>query len=63
MDLFLGSGTTLIACEKTGRTSYAAELMPEYCDVVVTRWQNFTGKDATLETGETFKERSIAQAN
>jgi DNA modification methylase len=62
MDLFLGSGTTLIACEKTGRTSYAAELMPEYCDVVVTRWQNFTGKDATLETGETFKERSIAQA-
>ena len=63
LDLFGGSGSTLIAAHSMGRTTYCMELDAIYVDVAVTRWQNFTGKDATLETGETFKERSIAQAN
>ncbi len=54
---FAGSGSTLIACEKTGRLCYTMELSPQYCDVVVKRWQNFTGKKATLEsTGQKFDE-------
>ena len=60
---FSGSGTTIIAAEMTGRCCHAIELSPSYVDIAVARWENFTGKDATLETGETFKERSIAQAN
>jgi len=55
IDLFGGSGSTLIACEKTNRINYSMELDPKYCDVIVKRWQEFTGKEATLEsTGETF---------
>ena len=55
LDLFGGSGSTLIACEKTGRQARLMELDPRYCDVIVKRWQAFTGKQATLEsTGETF---------
>ncbi len=50
VDLFGGSGSTLIACEKTGRKCYTMELSPHYCDVIVKRWQEFTGKKATLET-------------
>jgi DNA modification methylase len=54
-DLFGGSGTTLIACEKTFRYCRMMELDPRYCDVIVKRWQQFTGKTATLEaTGEPF---------
>jgi len=54
---FSGSGTTLVACEKTGRRCYALELEPKYCDVAVRRWQNFTGQQATLEAdGRTFDE-------
>ena len=45
-DPFLGSGTTLIACEQTGRTCYGMELDPHYCDVIVKRWEAFTGKQA-----------------
>ena len=57
LDLFGGSGSTLIACEKTGRKSINMELDPKYCDVIVKRWQEFTGKQATLEaTGRTFDE-------
>jgi DNA modification methylase len=63
LDIFAGSGSTLIGCEKAKRLCFSIEMDPIYVDVAVTRWQNFTGKDATLETGETFKERSIAQAN
>tara|TARA_R100001086_G_C11730259_1_gene229470 strand:- start:30 stop:713 length:684 start_codon:yes stop_codon:yes gene_type:complete len=63
LDLFGGSGSTLVAAHSVERIAYCMELDPVYVDVAVTRWQNFTGKDATLETGETFKERSIAQAN
>jgi len=45
---FSGSGTTIIAGEMTGRCIYAMELSPEYCDVAVERWQNFTGEEAIL---------------
>ena len=54
-DGFGGSGSTLIACEKTGRQARLMELDPRYCDVIVKRWQQFTGKTAKLEgTGEPF---------
>lgn len=49
LDLFGGSGSTLIACEKIGRHARLMELDPIYCDVIVKRWENFTGKKATLE--------------
>jgi DNA modification methylase len=56
-DPFLGSGTTLIAGETEGRPVYGMEIDPKYCDVIVTRWQEFTGKDAVLESsGQTFNE-------
>lgn len=55
IDFFGGSGSTLIACEKTGRDCGMIELDPKYCDVIVKRWQEFTGKEAVhAETGETF---------
>ena len=46
-DPFLGSGTTLIAAEKTGRKCYGMELDPKYCDVIVKRWEDFTGQKAS----------------
>lgn len=49
LDLFGGSGSTLIACEKTGRKARLMELDPKYCDVIVKRWEDFTGKKARLE--------------
>ena len=52
IDLFLGSGSTLIACEKTKRICYGLELDPKYCDVIIKRWENFTGKKAELENGQ-----------
>jgi DNA modification methylase len=56
-DPFVGSFTTGIACETTGRACHAIELSPAYVDVAVTRWQNFTGHAAILEaSGETFIE-------
>jgi DNA modification methylase len=51
-DSFLGSGSTLIACEKTNRKCYGIELDPKYCDVIMKRWENFTGKKAELENGQ-----------
>lgn len=55
LDLFGGSGSTLIACEKTGRAARLMELDERYADVIVRRWQDFTGQKATLEsTGQTF---------
>jgi DNA modification methylase len=48
VDLFGGSGSTLIACEKVGRKARLMELDPKYCDVIVTRWEQFTGKKAVL---------------
>ena len=47
---FTGSGSTLIAAEKTNRKCYGMELDPKYCDVIVKRWEDFTGKKATLKT-------------
>jgi DNA modification methylase len=50
IDFFGGSGSTLIAAEKTGRNCYMMELDPKYCDVIVKRWEDFTGKKAELIT-------------
>jgi len=57
LDLFGGSGSTLIASEIMKRSARIMELDPKYCDVIVTRWEEFTGKEAVLESnGLTFKE-------
>lgn len=48
LDLFGGSGSTMIACEKLGRKARLMELDPKYCDVIVKRWEDFTGKTAKL---------------
>lgn len=56
-DPFLGSGTTLIACEMEGRACHGLELNSAYCDVIIKRWQDFTGKTAVhAETGLPFNE-------
>ena len=55
LDSFAGSGTTAIACEKYNRRARLMELDPKYCDVIIKRWQDFTGKQAVLlSTDETF---------
>jgi DNA modification methylase len=51
LDLFGGSGSTLIACEKLSRKAFVMELDPKYCDVIVKRWEDFTGKKAELING------------
>lgn len=51
LDLFGGSGSTLIACEKTQRRCFMMELDPHYCDVIVARWEKYTGKKAELLDG------------
>ena len=57
-DPFLGSGTTLIAAEMTGRSCHGLELHPPYCDVIIKRWQDFTGESAKLESdGESFDQK------
>lgn len=62
LDLFGGSGSTLIACEKTGRHARLMELEPRYCDVIITRWQNFTGQQAKLgESDMTFSDIEAAR--
>ena len=48
LDLFLGSGTTIIACEKTNRRCYGMEIDPHYCDVIIKRWEDYTGKKAVI---------------
>jgi len=50
-DPFLGSGSTLIACEKTGRICYGMEIDPAYCNIIIERWETFTGKEAKLING------------
>jgi DNA modification methylase len=47
LDLFLGSGTTLIAAERTGRVCSGVEIDPHYASVVLARWESFTGREAT----------------
>tara|TARA_R110002153_G_scaffold166120_1_gene318637 strand:+ start:42 stop:1280 length:1239 start_codon:yes stop_codon:yes gene_type:complete len=62
MDFFLGSGSTMIACEKQSRRCIGLELSEKYCDVIINRWQNYTGKTATLEsTGELYNDLKAVQ--
>ena len=57
LDAFGGSGSTLIAAEKTGRSARLIEYDPRYCDTIVRRWETYTGKRATLSvTGEIFED-------
>ncbi len=57
LDPFAGSGSTLIACEKSGRAARCIEFEPKYCDVIIRRWQDLTGNDAVhTETNQTFIE-------
>ncbi len=51
LDAFGGSGSTLIACEKLGRKCYGLEIDPHYCDVIIKRWEDFTGRKAELSDG------------
>lgn len=61
---FSGSGTTIIACEMTGRSCHAIELNPAYVDVAVKRWEAFTGREAVhLESGTTFQVVADARYN
>lgn len=53
LDVFGGSGSTLIACEKTNRKCFMMEIDPHYCDVIVARWEKYSGKKATLIAQET----------
>ena len=57
LDLFGGSGSTLLACEKLDRSAYLMELDPKYCDVIIQRWQKFTGQNAVhLDSNKTYNE-------
>ena len=57
LDPFCGSGTILIAAERTGRSARAIELDPQYVDIAVRRWQKYAGKAATLAaTGQSFED-------
>jgi DNA modification methylase len=56
LDIFGGSGSTLIACEKLGRKARLMELDPKYCDVIVKRWEDFTGKTAKLLNNNELQE-------
>jgi DNA modification methylase len=57
LDPFGGSGTTLIACERTGRQARLIELDARYCDTIIRRWEEHTGQLATLEAdGRLFQE-------
>jgi DNA modification methylase len=56
LDVFGGSGTTVIACENLNRSARVIELDPAYCDVIVKRWQDYTGKIAVhAVTGQPFE--------
>ena len=58
-DGFGGSGSTLISCEKNHRDCYMMELDPKYCDVIIKRWQDFTGKEAVHEDGRKFNDLKV----
>ena len=61
LDAFLGSGSTLMACEKTGRICYGIELEPSYIDVTIQRWQKYTNQDAIHQaTGKTYTQQKQA---
>ena len=57
---FAGSGTTIIACEMTGRKALAIELEPGYVDIAILRWQEFTGAEAMLD-GKTYQQVARAR--
>ena len=58
----VGTGSTLIACEQTGRLGLACEIEPKWAEVVVLRWEAVSGEKATLiETGETLEELAISR--
>jgi DNA modification methylase len=62
LDLFGGSGSTLIACEQTGRKAFLMEIDPLYCDVIVQRWETFTGKKARrMGTGASQETASVVE--
>jgi DNA modification methylase len=62
LDLFGGSGSTLIAAERTGRSARLMELDPKYVDVIVQRWQAYTGNKAVLDgQDQTFDDLKIAR--
>ena len=63
LDPFAGSGSTLIAAEKAGRRAGCIEYEPKYCDVIVRRWQAYTGKAAVDEIGLTFEDLEGARAS
>ena len=63
LDCFGGSGSTLIAAEKSGRRCFMMELDPKYCDVIVRRWQEFSGGKAISEDSQrVFDEVTIQEA-
>jgi DNA modification methylase len=60
LDPFGGSGTTLIACERAGRQARLIEMEPKYCDVIIRRWEEYSGKQAVLESdGRPFKDLAV----
>lgn len=59
LDSFAGSGTTIIACEQNGRKARCSELDPHYCDVIINRWQELTGKKATRQDGVLFDDIEV----
>jgi DNA modification methylase len=63
LDPFGGSGSTLIACAKAGRHGRLVQLDPKYCDVIIRRWQAWTGEQATLDDARrTFEEIAAGRA-
>lgn len=64
LDLFSGSGSTLIACQKNGQSFYGMEMDEKYCDVIIKRWEKYTGNKATLEsTNQTYEELKTEREN
>jgi site-specific DNA-methyltransferase (adenine-specific) len=63
LDLFAGSGSTLIACEQLGRRCFAMELDARYCDVVVQRWETYTGQKARLVRPDTEPVKEVAASH
>ena len=62
LDPFCGSGTTIIAAEKTGRRARAIELEPKFVDVAMRHWERYTGRSAVLDgTGQTFEDVEVAR--
>ena len=63
LDLFGGSGSTIIACEKNNRFGRSMEIDPRYADAIVLRWQELTGKEATLaDSGRSFTDLTIERS-